>query len=87
MKRTVNPTGKSRITHDNVSAHFDEDADSGVLEVTWDLEGFDFDQEAELIFETYSLEVKKRGDIIKRVPNKLKPILPSNPHEKLSACA
>ena len=63
MKRTVNPTGKSRITHENVSAHFDEDADSGVLDVTWDLEGFDFDQEAELIFETYSLGRTTRDQI------------------------
>lgn len=55
MKRTVNPTGKSRIIQDNVSAHFDEEVDKGVVEVTWDLTEFDFDLQSELIFETYSM--------------------------------
>lgn len=63
MKRTVNPTGKLRINQENVSAHFDDELDTGVVEVTWDLSEFNFEQQAELVFETYSLGRTTRDQV------------------------
>lgn len=54
MKRTVNLTGKKRITQDLVSAEIIEDDSSNSAKVIWNLTALGIKQDAELIFETYS---------------------------------
>lgn len=63
MKRTVNLTGKKRITQDLVSAEFIDEGASHTAKVSWDLSSLNLDPGMEIIFETYSFGQTSRDAV------------------------